>query len=196
MFLLSMVACAADDAMIAGTSTIVPGTRSLVAYSVPDAAHCGGTATGVRQTGPADDIEPELVAALTLEYPHDLDFTADKNGSRDRFTAWLADATAKAERASELYTKRLAAAGASPEARYAAVARQVQIVRAFADALEHAELPLDARTGEHAAERAHAYCDALTNAAAPLRQKADFAAAKCRAFATSHGWWSLACAAR
>lgn len=176
------------------TSRPVPGTRSLVALTTADASHCGGIATVIRHTGAADDLAPELVAALTIESPRGLDFASDSAGSRARFDAWIADATHKAELASELFTKQLA--DASAEQRVIGLARHVQILRAFADSLVHAEIPSDVRAGEQALDKTNAYCAALAAAAEPLQLKAEKAAIVCRAKSPGDGWWMAACAAR
>lgn len=180
----------------AHSSSLVAGTRSLVVQTTPDADHCGGAAITVRQIATPDDIEPELVAAMTIESPSGLNFTADHAEATARFDAFLRDAAGKVERANAIYKARMTDDSASAEVRMSAAARVTQILRRFADVLGHAEIPVDFHTGDHAIDKANAYCDALANAAEPLIEKAEAAAAQCRERSTTPGWWTAACAAR
>ena len=204
--LLVLGSCALDDvtpttADRAGpppgqSSSLVAGTRSLVVQTTPDASHCGGANITVRQTATRDVLEPEFVAAMTLEPLSGLDFTADQAASNAHLNAFLRDAMAKVQRAAAIYAARIADHGASAEVHASALARKVQLLRRLGDALEHAEIPKDLRSGELAIDKTNAYCDVLAATAQPLFEKAEAAAARCREQATAPGWWTTACAAR
>jgi len=167
----------------------LPGAPELVVRATKNAAYCGGFAVSVVAMKKASALEPEFVAAMTIDSPHGLDFTTDRERSLKRFDAFIRDATAKMKAAQTWYERRKS---------IASYARIVQTTRRFAEAMTRVEIPNDVRTGELAADKTAAFCEQLATVATPLVDKADQAAAACRQFAASEsdGWWTQACADR
>jgi hypothetical protein len=160
----------------------VPGAPELIVHAARDNTHCGGFAVAVVATTKPAGLEPELVAALTIEAPRDL----------TTLTAWLEASQTKLKAARALLGKR---DGAD---QLAARAREAQVLRWFAQTLVRMEIPRDVRTGDDADDKVKAYCAALDEIAVPVVDRADEAARSCRALATSagDGWWTQACADR
>ena len=167
----------------------LPGAPELVVRATKNAAYCGGFAVSVVAVKKASALEPEFVAAMTIDPPHGLDFTADRRRSMERFDAFIRDATAKMKAAQDWYFHHKS---------IVAYARVVQITRRFAEAMSRVEIPNEVRTGELAADKTAAFCDQVETVATPLVDKAEQAAAACRQFAASEGdgWWTQACADR
>jgi hypothetical protein len=157
----------------------VPGAPGLVVAAKPDATYCGGTAVSVVVKSAAG-LDPELVAALTIEAPHD----------PDSLRAFVTASTAKVQAARELYVKR------AKTDRAASLARIAQVMRRFAEVMIRFPIPQNVRTGVDAADNTAAFCEQLESVAEPLLTKAEEAAALCRdaGKAAGAGWWNAACA--
>jgi hypothetical protein len=175
----------------------------LVVSDKADATHCGGRDVTVRGSSRrGDGVEPELVAAMTLDAPRGLDFdvahTQAREASIKKFDAWFNDAANRMSAARTLYTDRLTDTRAHAADRVVAQARIVQLDRRFADLVARMEIPVSIRTGQYAADATAAFCDALAEKAQPLYDKADEDAKACRkasaAAKVGTGWWDVACA--
>jgi hypothetical protein len=183
----------------------VPGAPSLVVTSAPDPTRCGGVAVTVRATRARGrpPVDPELVAALTLDGPRGLDFDAAhpdaQRASTAKLGAWLTAATRSMQAAIELYQRRAADKDAPPDARVEAMAHIAQVERRFAEVIARMEIPRSVRTGPYAADATRAFCEALADKAEPLVDQADEAAAACRKAAADArlpaGWWDDVCRA-
>lgn len=175
----------------------VAGLAGLSIVHVPDATRCGGIATTLVR---ASDVrvaptDQALVAFLETSFAGGLDFSEPTRvQSKDRFAAWLADTTQRAQVALGVYTEQLES-GPSDSTKIVALARTIQIQRHFASTLVRAEISADVRTGDHVDDKIAAYCGALAAAALPLLDKADAAATTCAEVATkvAPDWWSSVC---
>jgi hypothetical protein len=175
----------------------VAGLAGFSIVHVPDATRCGGIATTLVRAndGPVATTDQALVAFLEMQFVADLDFSAPTRAqSKDRFEAWLADMTQRADAALDVYRDQLGSSG-SDSTKVVGLARTAQIRRHFASTLVRSEIPADVRTGEHVDDKTGAYCDAIAAAALPLLDKADEAATACAEVATklAPGWWSSVC---
>src|SRR5690348_27295 len=119
------------SAHAAPTIEPVPGAPSLITRTDADATHCGGFDVTVRASRDAKSLEPELVAALTIDAPRGLDFDPDhakaQQASVKRFGKWFADAMATLDKAHKRYEARAADTSLVPAARVEAIARLVQL---------------------------------------------------------------------
>jgi hypothetical protein len=181
----------------------LPGAASLVVADTADATHCGGRDVTVRALPRATaGVEPELIVAMTLDAPRGLDFDPQhedaQKASEKRFSDWFTDATKKMSVARRLYDNRLTDVRAHAADRVVAIARIAQLDRRFADLIARMEIPASVRTGAYAADATAAFCDAVTEKAQPLYDKADDDAKACRKAAADAklgpGWWDVACA--
>jgi hypothetical protein len=175
----------------------VDGAPELAVTTTKSPNFCGGQQVSVRQVGKPGTAEPELVAALTMTAPRDLDFSAKKKEkSLQRFNAFVSLSTKTYEAATTLYQRQLAKGGT---AEVVAAARLVQLYRRYAEIFTYIEVPADVRTGDLAKDKIEAFCKALDETAAPLRAKAGEAAKACREAAdkakAGAGWWTPVCAA-
>lgn len=124
-----------------------------------------------------------LERMLDRTFPTGLDFgPAKKAASVKRFGDWMTDETRAGEAASRAYDEVLAMK--DPEASIAAAARLGQVAEVFSASLVGAEIPAAIRTG---ALETKAYCDQLTEAAAPLRERALTSYGVCVAKSTELG---------
>ncbi len=176
----------------------VPGLDAFVTRRQRDANHCSGTSiatTRVANKAIAKGDEP-LAALFELSYPRGLDFSdAHRAASQERFERWLTDLRRVGGAATEHYERAIGKADA--RAKVIALARLVQISYRVASTVARAELPLDVRTGELAAEKIEAFCDRLAEVAEPLLAQAESAAARCAEAARGvpAGWWTPNCTA-
>jgi hypothetical protein len=165
----------------------VPGAESLVVHAVADAHYCGGKKVTVVAESSTAKLDPALVAALTIEFPHGLDFANDPKGSRQRFDDFARDATAKTQAVTSRREHDKSAE---------ALARSVQVVRRFAEVVARAEIPDNVAAGSDAPEKIHDYCLAVSEVADALLDKADIMAEACRAAQTTKGWWTSVCGSK
>jgi hypothetical protein len=90
-----------------------------------------------------------------------------------------------------------ALADKDPAVKVAATARMSQLAYRISSLLARAEIPLDVRTGDFAADKKAAYCDQLAELAEPLLSSAEHAAQACRSLADASklapGWWDAVC---
>jgi hypothetical protein len=70
-----------------------------------------------------------------------------------------------------------------------------QLYRHAAGLFVHAEIPVDVRTGDAAADKIAAYCHMMSEIAVPLLARADEAATQCAEHARKldPGWWMSVC---
>jgi tetratricopeptide (TPR) repeat protein len=107
----------------------------------------------------ADDLFETLLAR---RFPSTLDMTS--------FEAWVDGETRQAQDATRMYD--LVLATKDPAASIAAAARLGQLNDAFAATLLTGDIPATVRTGAYAADKVKAYCDQMSNVAAPLHENA------------------------
>lgn len=175
----------------------VPGLPGFSYLRSVSATRCGGVAVSVVRDATAEvpARDSELVALLELEFPTNLDFKDAREQAMNTFSTWLEDTTSHASVATKGYEEQIA--GSSDVAlQITAYARLTQISRHFAGLLLRAEIPVDIRSGDNAAEKTDAYCDALAEAAYPLLVRAKETGAQCRKLANggADGWWTPVCA--
>lgn len=150
---------------------------------------------------PVRALDPELAHYLAIAFPNGLDFDpgrpAVRTASEKRFTAWFVAKTDAQKVLADKYGALLATATWPQQ--IAAAARLGQITEQFAEVLLTAEVPLNVRRGEFAAEATEAYCDALAENAqaivASTIEKYKACAERATRLAVSNEWSKL-CEAR
>lgn len=129
---------------------------------------------------------------LRLRFPLGLDFSRGKEkASRARFDAFLRDARNKLDTALTAYRNVAQHPGATTALRLRAVARRGQLSAHFTEIFLTAEIPRDVRTGEMAADKIDAYCDAVSEAVDPNEENARAAFEECLAMGA--GMWAAVC---
>lgn len=126
--------------------------------------------------------EREYEAYLALAFPSGLSFDprdASRNReSQRRFKVWLAQ---KQEASTKLvsggsrpggYQAVMELGPAAGPWSVAAIARAAQVTNALAEALLHAEIPVDIRRGERVEDQIRVYCDAMKDVTRPLQEQA------------------------
>ncbi len=183
------------------TAGPVPG---LDAYSVALEAspnHCGGkqlvtTRNKKKKIAKGDQA---LADYFAVEYPPGLDFTEGEQATRSMaaFDAWLGKYLELGKKANTQYEGELTA---SPELsnKVAAAARLAQISHRLAAVLAYAEIPVNERSGEYAAETTEAFCSRMAEVAEPLLARANEAVTACADKAQSvtlkkSVWWQQVC---
>ena len=161
-----------------------------------DPDHCGGLAVEVKRdtAAPADDAA--LADVLAIAFPTSLDFSEkSRAASVAKFNTWVEDMHARGSAARKTYSDRLLANDATDVERVTAAARIVQLQRHLASTIVRAEIPLDVRSGEYAAEKTEAFCTRLTEVAEPIMLAAEGAAKVCAegAAKAGPGWWTRVC---
>jgi hypothetical protein len=173
------------DRLLAGPA-LVAGLDGFAVRRVADRSYCGGTRSDIVRLGkravPADDTT--LAELLDVAPPTGLEFAPRpehkdrQERSLARLNAFITAITIKAAAAMSHY--RTARETAKDDlAKIAAAARLVQITRIAAAKLAGLEIPRDVRTGENAADKVAAFCDALAEKAMALADSADAAAQDC-----------------
>lgn len=159
-----------------------------------DTTRCGGVAVETRISGVVTDADQPLANLLLLGFPTQLDFSdANREAELRRFQGFANDLRARGMTAREHYIARLDAA-TDPAGKLAATARLVQVHRHLAALLVRAEIPLDVRTGEFAADKTGAYCEKMASIASPYLVQAEEAVRACLGMSTgTRGWWTTVC---
>jgi TolA-binding protein len=144
--------------------------------------------------------EEAFESFLAVDFPDRLDFS-DRNprkkaDSEKRFKKFMAEKEKLGARANEMFVGVRGIKGGGAAWAIAGAARIGQISQNAADALYTAEVPKDLRSGPYAEDSWDAYCDALTNAAAPLEERSVAGFSSCLETSTSLNWfnkWSKLC---
>ena len=159
-----------------------------------------------------DAARPELAAAaargrsalaeaayedfLRLRFPTGLDFSRKHSArSQKRFAAFIDQARKQLDAATGAYRLVSDHAGASHELRLRALARTGQLNARFVELLLGSEIPRDVRTGEMAADKIAAYCDAMSDSIGPMEERARALFEECGALAAGQPPWSAICGA-
>jgi hypothetical protein len=174
----------------------IAGLDGFALRRVVDAKHCGGFSielTRKPKTKVLAEAAP-LVALLEVSALTGLDFdptnSATRQKSMKRFESWIANLAKLSTTAGAFYADAIEKNASS----FATMARMVQVNRALVGKLVHFEIPRDVRTGEFAADKIAAFCDALNDKAEPVVKRADELAARCAELAKDHaGWWTAVC---
>jgi hypothetical protein len=173
----------------------VPGLDGYVTALVSDAGFCGGRRQETYRSSTLPSAEQQPLADMyadALVFPRNLDFLHDRDASDAVLNAWFANMKSTAEGAVEHYTMTLA----DQRPRLEAMARMAQVQFRAASLLARAAIPPDVSTGELAADKMDAYCDALHSLVWPLLEKAEEGARMCgdrAADAGLQGWWTEIC---
>ena len=174
----------------------VPGLPGAKLTWTKDANHCGGvavTASHATASEPINDV-------FAIRFPTDLDFTptnqARENAALVKFDAWVQQTMTTGKDARAFYEERVKTA--SGRDRIIAAARLVQLQRYIASVFVRAEIPLDVRSGEYAAEKTEAFCDRLAEVAEPIVIVSEGAAKACAQLAAGYppDWWTPVCSLR
>lgn len=132
---------------------------------------------------------------LRLRFPTGLDFSNKRRvESQKRFTAFFDHAKKKLDLATEAYQQISLHPGVTAELRLRALARTGQLSARLVDLLIGAEIPRDVRTGDLAADKISAYCNAMSDVTDPMQERADNAFEECRALAAGQPPWAAICA--
>lgn len=172
----------------------VPGMPGFSITRKPSKQHCTGIEIVTKRSKKVSKDDAPLAEVYALEFPKGLSFDPNdatkREASMKKFSDWLENMRRVAENAQQHYEKALDA-----KQDPAAVARIAQIVARLSSLIARAEIPADVRTGEYAAEKILAYCDAMQQAAEPLLAKAEDAIAVCATQASGQpaGWWTPVC---
>lgn len=127
----------------------------------------------------------ELETRLALAFPQGLSFEpATRAASMKRFTAWVDERQKTGAAVTRKYEAVLATKDAACS--ITAVARLATIADAFATALITADIPRDVRT----VEMRKAYCEQMTDTAAPVEERAINAFGVCLTKSTELSWFS------
>lgn len=172
----------------------IPGLAAVERLHRTDPTRCGGVAVDIRITGTIRDDDRPLAHLLQLTFPAQLDFRdATWKPSMERFNVFVESLRSMGMAARKHYLARLDEAEAGP-GRLAATARLVQVHRHLAALLARAEIPVDMRSGEHAAEKSEAFCEKLAAAGSPFLVQANEAVRSCLGMtARASGWWTAVC---
>ncbi len=137
---------------------------------------------------------------LSMTFPTGLDFSErnakKKADSTKRFLKWYADKEKLAGEILKDYEVVRSITGGGAAWAVAAAARVGQTSQNFSDGLFTAEIPKDVRSGPYAEDGVDAYCDALTEKAAPLEELSVGAFGFCLNLSTDLNWfndWSRLC---
>jgi hypothetical protein len=143
--------------------------------------------------------EQALADYFAVEFPVGLDFTEGAAASKAAatFDAWLTSYTALGKKATEQYEGELTNAKDNA-GMVAAAARLAQINYRLASVLAYAEIPVNLRTGDYAAEATEAYCGRMAEVAEPILARADEVRASCTKKAATvpvkkSVWWQQVC---
>jgi hypothetical protein len=132
---------------------------------------------------------------VRLRFPTGLDFSGrNAKASRERFDAFIKAAGSRLDAALAAYQQVYRHPGATTALRLRALARRGQLSARFAEILRSAEIPRDVRTGELAADKIDAFCDALVQVIEPHEQNARTAFEECVAMGGGAGMWAAVCA--
>jgi hypothetical protein len=144
--------------------------------------------------------EQDYEKFLNVKFPTRLNFSArnpkKKKDSEKRFLKWIEDKKKLAVKVNKSYEEVRQIKGGGAAWAVAAAARMGQVSQNFADGLFTAEIPKDVRTGPWAEDAVDAYCDALTEQAAPLEDLSVAAFGFCLNLSTNLNWfndWSRLC---
>ena len=164
----------------------------------PSKKHCGGVAiVTMRSRRVAPDDEP-IAAIFALEFPRALSFDMQRNDRRKasirKFNAFV-DKLTKVVGTTGKHYEAIVAGGGDAAVKVAAAARLAQMYTRLASLFARAQVPGDVRTGQFAAEKMEAFCDALLTKAEPFHAMAEQAMAVCadQAKAAPAGWWNEVC---
>jgi tetratricopeptide (TPR) repeat protein len=142
--------------------------------------------------------EAEYEKFLSIEFPEGMDFNpANEKKTKEstkRFLKWKADKDKMGVKVNDLYSAVLGQGSAAWA--IAAAARMAQISQNYADALYTAEVPKFVRSGPNAEDGWDAYCDKLTEVAAPLEERSVAGFSFCLEESTKRNWfntWSKLC---
>jgi len=176
----------------------VPGLPGFSLVHKKSANHCGGVQVIVKRTKKVAAADAPLAKLYAIEFPKNLNFDPEDRRANERamkeFNGWLDSTKAAATEGRMFYEKSIA-----EHHDMASVARVAQISARFSSMIARAEIPLDVRKGELAAEKIKAYCGAVEGAAEPLVEQTEetirFCAEKL-AQQPSDGWWTAYCVPR
>jgi hypothetical protein len=175
----------------------VPGLEALSTKRQPDRTRCGGlrVVTTRDPNKPIAKEDEDFAALFELSFPQGLDFADGPNraGSLDRFNQWVAEVTRTADVARQHYAALTQ--HADETGRVIAVARLVQIHLRIAQLFLRAEMPVDVRSGEFAANKQTAFCGKMAETAEAMLAGAEQAAAACASHVPSGStaWWASVC---
>ena len=137
---------------------------------------------------------------LSVKFPEKLDFNPRNarkmKESKKRFLKFLSEKSKKGDKANGAYKDVREIKGGGAAWAIAAAARIGQISQNVADPLFTAEMPKQVRTGPYAEDSWDAYCDALTEQAAPLEERSVAGFTFCLNVSTQLNWfnkWSKLC---
>ncbi|HEY5921084.1 MAG TPA: hypothetical protein VIV11_05405 [Kofleriaceae bacterium] len=176
----------------------IAGMPGFAIKRMPSKKHCGGfeiVTTRGRRVAKHD--EP-LAAILDLEFPRALSFDMKRNDKRKasirKFNAFV-DKLTKVAGSTGKHYEAMRSGGGDAAVKVAAAARVAQMHMRLASLFARAPIPIDVRTGELAAEKIDAFCDALRDKAEPIQVLAEQAMADCAAMAkpVAAGWWNEVC---
>ena len=175
----------------------VPGMSSFRVVHRVDPDHCGGLAVTVeRLDDKMSAVDLPLENVLEITFPTALDFSEPHRAAGlKKFTVWVDHMSALASAGRAAYSERMMREGATTKERVIAAARIVQVQRHLASILVRAEIPLDVRSGEFAAEKSEAFCDRIAEVAEPIMLAGEGAAKVCANHARDigRGWWTDVC---
>ena len=187
---------------------IVVGIAS-VTHADAKPTHCGADAApfAIKLAARPDKSDPvlaldgELKNYLAMTFPAGLELDPNNKAryQRDlkRFTDWLAARTKASQQLVAKYGDIFTSG--TNEQKIEVAARLGQVAEDFAHVLATAEIPANARRGEFAADATKAYCDAITEQAAPLFGAATERYKKCSDLAKEQSIsndWTAWCGAR
>lgn len=167
----------------------IPGLVGFTFVHTVDASRCGGVAVRVMRAPGAQvahDDQP-FVALLERSYPIGLDFERDDGAAAYR--AWIKTTSEISNAAIAFYRSRMRDSS-DADVRHAAAARMAQVWRYFSSMVVRAEIPVPVRSGEHAQDKAAAFCGGIVDHMQGL-----LASGATCVDAGNHaeGWWSTVC---
>lgn len=175
----------------------VPGLPGFTIKTSDDLNRCGGLKITTRRSKQVAPDDKPLAEVFAIEFPTGLSFDPQEpkvvKASMERFKTWLNDFQSVGTRASAHYQGLVKSN--DPAVRARAAARIVQVKFRLASVLGRAEIPADISSGEFAADKVDAYCDALADQARSLLQMAESDARACASIAAAAGpgWWTSVC---
>ncbi|HVK85738.1 MAG TPA: hypothetical protein VM513_16580 [Kofleriaceae bacterium] len=186
---------AVTDLPIDGPVSGLPGYAITV---MRDTSYCGEKKLVVTLPPQRSTAEPALVSMLELQFPSGLSFdpspeaAAVREASMQRFTAFVEQLTAAGGAARAVYAPQM---NGDDEPAFAAAARLAQAQLHAARLVRYAEIPVNVRTSDYAADTTKAFCDKLSEVSEPLFAAARPAFDRCRAGATRFpdAWWTSVC---
>jgi hypothetical protein len=169
------------------------GAKHLVVQTAAVATVCGGTDVWVeaKPTKAPGLFTPGVVAALTMRFPADLDFTRTDQATpppgKVQLDAWLELFKNNMSQARTELVAAVKAGGSTEALKTEAVAINALLSRRAAELFVRASIPVNVRT---IADAPAVYCDTIANKAEPLLVDME---QNCAAIAGSTGWWTVLC---